>query len=83
MKVEAVKRALSGAIGGLEAACRLTDIAPTSKGMETQVERERFFALVQRITNALSACIEAQATLGSYLAVFGDENLSTGEGGAE
>ena len=83
MKVAAVKRAHSGAIGGLEAACRLTDIAPTAKVMETQIERERFFSLVQHITNAVSACIEAQATLDSYIAVFGDANLSTDDGEGE
>ena len=75
----ATKSALADAIAGLSVSARLVDVVRDEDCRESQIYRERFFYTVQRVSNALAACIEAQAALASFRAIFGDDGLAVEE----
>lgn len=75
----ATKSALADAIAGLSVSARLVDVVHDEDCRESQIYRERFFYTVQRVGNALTACIEAQAALASFRAIFGDDGLAVEE----
>ena len=70
---------LQEAIAGLEQSARIVDVTRDEDCRESQIYRERFFSTVQKIGNALTACIEAQAALETFRAVFGDDGLAVEE----
>ena len=80
LKDEAKTRdALAEAIDGLMANARLVDVTREDDCRESQIYRERFFSTVQKIGNALNACIEARAALETFRAIFGDDGLAVEE----
>ena len=80
LKNEAATRdALAEAIDGLMANARLVDVTREDDCRESQIYRERFFSTVQKICNALNACIEARAALETFRAIFGDDGLAVEE----
>ncbi len=70
---------LAAAVESLNTACAAIDVAKERDRCESQIMRERFFAVVQKIGNALTGCIEAEATLRSYISIFGPYELALDE----
>lgn len=72
----ATQDALAEAIYALMASARLVDVTREDDCRESQIYRERFFSTVQKISLALTACIEARAALETFRAIFGDDGLA-------
>ena len=73
---DATLKALAEAVRAIESACKGVDVIVERDRCSSQIQRERFFSTVQKLGNALTSCIEADATLRSYIAIFGPFDLA-------
>lgn len=78
---KALFHAIHGSRTALEAACRAIDVPKGSLCEESIILAGRFREMSNKVSAALTACLDAEVSLRSFVSVFGDDILLCEGGG--